>query len=116
VDFAAERSRVAAVLNAADVEAVTLNPASVNPPCVVVGLPVFDIADELTGWLRTPVYVVAPGPATADAVQRLLIDLGAVTTALGDPPAVTGLGGLDAAGTSGYTVTSVHRAARNVCP
>jgi hypothetical protein len=115
VDVAGERDRIAAVLAAGGV-ASSGDPGAVHPPCVVVGLPSVDTIDDVYAVIRTPVYVVAPGPAGGDAVARMLADLGAVTMALGDPPAVPGLAGLPAQNASGYTVTVARRTARNLCP
>ena len=115
MDFQGERARITEWLADAGIGA-SGDPGAVNPPCVVVGLPAFDTSDDTYGTLRTPVYVVAPGQATGDAVQAMLASLGAVTTALGDPITQPGLTGLPAQGASGYTVLVARRAARNVCP
>jgi hypothetical protein len=114
MDFSGERQRILGLLAAAAIVASD-NPAA-TPPCVAVGLPTADIQTDQHVLVRTPVYVAVPGPAGADAVRDMLASLGAVTTALGDPQAVPGLAGFDAAGASGYTVTTYRRVARALCP
>jgi len=113
VDFSGERARLLALLEGAGI-ASTDNPLA-TPPCVVVGLPTADIQSDAHCLIRTPVYVAVPGPAGVDAVRDMLFALGAVTTALGDPQAVPGLSGFDAAGASGYTVTVYRREGRAIC-
>ena len=113
MDFAGERNRLLGLLEAAGI-AATDNPLA-TPPCVVVGLPTADIQSDAHCLIRTPVYVAVPGPAGVDAVRDMLASLGAVTAAVGDPQAVPGLSGFDAAGASGYTVTVYRRAGRVIC-
>lgn len=68
--------------------AVTDDPQTLNPPCVLVG-PATPSRTRLGGWscvtLEVPVYVVAPGPPDANAVGWLLEQVPAVADVLGVP-------------------------------
>ena len=116
MDLAAERTDIRDALVAAGVGGVTLDPEGFVPPCVVVGLPTAQPIDDAHALVRTPVYVVVPGPAQGDAVRDMLATVGAVTLALLDPEAMPGLGALPAQNASGYTVTVATRAPRRLCP
>ena len=80
--FAAE---LAATLRPAGL-AVTLDPQTLTPPAVLVG-PGTPTRGRLAGWrtvtLEVPVYVMAPGPADANAVGWLLEQVPAVADAIG---------------------------------
>jgi hypothetical protein len=73
VGLQAERERVAALLTAAGLPRVTLDPRNLNPPCVLVGVPA--TVGRTTVCARTgrlPVFVVAPPPGNADALAFML--------------------------------------------
>lgn len=80
--FQAARDRCAAVLTAAGVANVTLDPVAV-PPFVLVGLPEDVQSVARAGWkFVLPVHVVAPPPGGADAADWLLSQLPLVLSSL----------------------------------
>jgi hypothetical protein len=58
-------------LLAAGIDA-TNDPRSANPPCVLVPPPISDLQQNMCGqWCSFDIYVLAPGPANADAFRQL---------------------------------------------
>jgi len=72
VSLSANRRAIADALAAVVDVPVSIDPRSVNPPCVLVDAP--DALEAAgCGWSGVvPVWVLAPGPGNLDALERLL--------------------------------------------
>ena len=78
IDVNALRDELAATVAAALGEGVRVvtDPRAVNPPVVLVGVPVTTVADVRTATLLFPVHLITPGPGNDDAVRWQLGLLG----------------------------------------